>query len=521
MAELLIDNIGAKGLNTDVMPSSLPPEFITNAGNIRVYSGKIRASGGYQDWAVPPVDYNMGYILPFPNSGAYRLIIAGRSAVYSFDGTNWTDISQAGGYPALGAGDELLWNGCIFGAIAVLNNTQSNPQYSVAGTQLLPLDFSPGVSWVAAQQSAKVIRGHKTFLFALNLTDNGIENKDAYRWSTSSDIDGLPYTWDVTDQSAIAGLAQLGGDSGAIIDGLSLKDAFIIYSERGINALTYTGGEFIWQRSELSNSAGLLSSNSIIEAAGAHFFLGDGDIFRNDGNSVNSILYGKVKNQFTKRITPEAYHTSFAIRNTAAEEIWFCVPFDGALSPNAAFIYNWHDGTFAIRDLPAGLMFGAYGQHTVGVDTWDTPAGDWNAGTDLWGGSYLSPMQETIIGIQGNAVLLLDPVDFTTSAYKASFIERVGFPLEGVKANATVLSVYPLMDGHLPVDITIGAQDLVGGPIRWEPAVTFTPNIDRKIDVRSTGELLCWRISSTTSATGSGDWEVSGMLVEYRVDGSR
>jgi len=271
-----VDNMGNKGINTDVTHWSLGPEYITDGINFRVFANGIQSYGGYEEWSTSPEPFNPGYLIhPLTQTGDYWLV-AGRHSVRSFDGGNWTDISSTSGYPGLSVDDELKWNGCLLGDIVIINNIQAEPEFwgpINPQTALKPLPFDPESSWSEKGYSFHTIRSHQNFLFALNLVEDGLELTNSYRWSHPADENGLPFTWDATDPSSLAGKAQLGGDSGAIIDGLSLRDSFVIYAESGIDILDFTGDEFVFRRRELSSTVGFISSNSIVEAKGIHFFI--------------------------------------------------------------------------------------------------------------------------------------------------------------------------------------------------------------------------------------------------------
>ena len=330
--QLAIRNIGLKGLNTDIAPWDLDPEFVTFGFNFRVLENSMVTTGGFEDWSTSPVDFKSGFIMHVGATSGDYWLIAGRNAVYAFDGFTWTDVSSTTGYPGLGPDDELLWTGCMLGQIPIINNPQANPEYwspQSPGQILQPLPWDAGTTWAERGINAKVIRSHKNFLFALNLQDGATSQPDSYRWSTAADINGLPFTWDETDVSALAGIASLGGDGGEIIDGLSLRDSFVIYSERAIDILDFTGGEFVWKRRELSNTVGLLSKDCVVEVKGVHYLMTDGDIVRNDGTNITSIIHGKIKRQYTNNLNPDRYTRCFAVRNTTTKEIWFCVPQEG------------------------------------------------------------------------------------------------------------------------------------------------------------------------------------------------
>ncbi|RLD75153.1 MAG: hypothetical protein DRJ15_17380, partial [Bacteroidetes bacterium] len=286
------------------MPWTLPPEFITYGRNFRVSSGAIVPKGGVQEFSTAPASWFPAHVFHIGSLGNNYWIVAGRTKVYVVVGAVWHDITSAAGYGTLNANDELLWTTCALGEIPILNNPQAHPEYwsPQQTTQILqPLLFDATNTWLAKTYSAKVFRSHKNFLFALNLTEGSTEFPDSFRWSHPADVNGLPATWDETDEAFLAGKASLGGNYGDIIDGASLRDSFPIYSESGINILDYTNDEYVWRRRELSSTIGLLTTNCVVEIKGTHFLLGDSDVVTNDGNQINSIAHNRIrKDLFTK-----------------------------------------------------------------------------------------------------------------------------------------------------------------------------------------------------------------------------
>lgn len=533
MQELLrVNNIGSKGINTDLLPWELPVEYITSGLNFRIYAGKITASGGSKHWIDGPI-LDAGHIFSINTPSNQFWISLSRRKAHVYDGTQWYDISPYFSYDDFHL-DEFKWTSSLLGQIPIINNPQAFPQYwspQGATTRFRYLDFKPGKTFQQMGYSCDVMRAHKTFLFALNLHEGAADIPDGYRWSTSADINGLPYTWDETDLSALAGKASLGGNGGQIIDGLSLRDSFVIYSENSIDILDYTGGEFVWRRRELSNTYGLLSINSIVEIKGVHFFLSDGDIFKNDGTSITSILYGRIRNQFSTRINTEFYFRSFVIRNDAHKEIWFCVPIDESETPNAAYVYNWKEESWAVRLLPDGLAYGNYGFHEdEGIDTqpiviWDQWKGDWDEQDTIWESRTITPLNTAIIGVlnETGEMIVLDTVDNRDTTAATCTLERDNMVIGDQRAVKTVTRVYPHMIGTTPVNISLGAQQFAGGPITWKPYVKFTPGVDRKVDIRSTGMLHSWRIETNNDSggVGVGNWSLSGLDFEYAVNGVR
>ena len=452
-------------------------------------------------------------------------IVAGLDAVYAFDAVSFSDISNVAGYA--GITDEDLWQGCMLSNIPIINNPNSYPEYWAPQSIGITLEYLPwdvSNTWQDAGESAKIIRSHRQFLFAMDLQSGPTEIPDGVRWSAPADIGGLPATWDPLDTTNVAGLTNLGGDGGRIIDGLSLRDAFVVYRESGISVFDFIGGPFVWRIRHLSTTIGLLSPDSIVEIKGTHFFIGDGDILSNDGNKITSLLHNRLRVRFISDFNSDNYLNSYAVKSNVNNEIWFCIPESGSTYPSLAYIYNWEDDTWAIRDIPEA-PFSNYGQQSSPVVNWDTISSTWENAAGLWGARQRTPLDDTIVSVTkpespdpSGRLLFLDNQATGINSEFSSVIERVGFALEGLNNVTTITRVYPHIRGTQSVNMQFGSQDHPGAPIRWKEVVTFDVANDRKVDVRTTGELHCFRI---TSESVSSSWELSGIDVEYVSAGVR
>jgi hypothetical protein len=382
--------------------------------------------------------------------------------------------------------------------------------------EYLPWDATN--TWGDVGQDARIIRSHKQFLFALDITDNGTNYIDAVRWSAPSDIGGVPPTWDHLDITNFAGLTHLGGEGGRIVDGLSLRDAFVVYREKGISVFDYRGGQYVWQIRHLSTTIGLISPDAIAEVKGVHFFIGDGDILVNDGTTIKSLLHNKLRVKFTSNYSPENFINSYIVKSNTNAEVWFCIPSSIATYPDIAYIYNWEDESWSIRDIPEA-PFSAYGPQSEALPVWDDIAIEWANVQGNWDRQSRTPLDDSIVsvikpagaGLQGS-ILFLDRLNDADATEYNTKIERVGFALEGLNNVTTMTRLYPHIDGSSPVWIQVGSQDYPGSPTRWKQAVSFDSSVDRKLDVRTTGELHCFRFFNDDFKS---HWQLSGMDIEY------
>ena len=97
-------------------------------------------------------------------------------------------------------------------------------------------------------------------------------------------------------------------------------------------------------------------------------------------------------------------------------------------------------------------------------------------------------------------------------------ITRQDLPIGGHEANTTITRIYPLVEGTAPLEIRVGSAQRAGGPIRWAGDFrTFTPGVDRKIDVRTTGETHAYEIRSK----GGAFFDLTGMDIEFSPAGQR
>lgn len=514
-------DIGETGLILDISNEKLAPGTVTNGKNFRIINKGI-ASVSASNPIIETTASNAGFVYSVTTPSGDYLIALGRTAIHAYNGATSTAITPSGGI-TLGTNDEYKWSGCMLGQIPVFNNVVSYPYYwspQSVGTLLTPLKFTQAQTWVQKGYHAKVMRSHGPYLFAMNLIEGVTELPDTFRWSHPADVNGLPFTWDETDLTAIAGKASLGGDGGYIVDGLSLRDNFIIYSNNAINVLRPSGDDQIWSRRQLSSHYGVVSKDVTVEIDGRHFFIIAGDILTTDGNSIESIAHNKIRRTMDTRANYTYYENSFTVKNPIKNEIWFCVPENDSVLPNAAYVYNYKDNTWAFRELSESLAHATYGKKVATPITYDsydsaeTPVTYENFDLPY---SYAPYSENGIIGISPTTGRLISLDDNSSASELESYIEAINIEIDGVPDSTSITRVYPYMSGDVDIQIQFGSQDNINGPVKWRQAVTFNPSTQRKIDVRTTGKFHAYRISTTSNK----NWTFTGMDIEYVRSGVR
>jgi hypothetical protein len=516
--KVTINNIAGQGLNLDLDPIDLPTSAVTNGKNFRIKNGRIETVPAAEIIA-SDTNITPGYVTSIKTATAILTAVAGLTKVLCFDGSSWSDITSAAGYAGLSSGDEFLWSSCLLGNIPIFNNFSHVPEYWSpvdSGQILQPLQFDPINTWAAKNYAAKTIRSHGQYLFALNLQEGANYLPDSYRWSHPADINGLPFTWDETDLSAIAGKSSIGGDSGAIVDGLSLRDAFIIYSERAINALSLSGDEFVWRKIPISTGYGLAAKDAIVEISGVHYFISQDDICMNDGSAITSLTKDRIKTSIASRTNFQYIERSFAFHYLNENEIWFCIPSDSNTTPSLAYIFNYLDKTWAVRDLPVNTAFISYGIKLDDVMTWDSNPNVFDSESLPW--SWRAYAAQLPLGVINSATDLLSIDDPKATSFLDILIERTSFKLkDDYQGYETINRIYPKFAGKSVLNFQIGSQNSPMAPIRWTTPTVFDIASQRTIQRMTTGCLHSYKIFGTPT----GKFTFNGLTIEYTENGER
>lgn len=524
MPILNVRDLGSTGVITDIEPWDLPPGALSDGINFRASSGKIITCGGLRDAAGGDTGDELGHITQSTDLDKNSLwVLLGEKSIRVFDGAAIQSVDQNISFPP-GLSNPDLWSTCQIGAMVFMNHPEWFPIYwedrdgAVELAKMLP--WAPGQLWSDVNYSCKVLRAHKNFLWALGMAEDGDVFSDKVRWSHPAEPNGIPYTWQtpLEDKSSIAGYVTL-GRGGSIVGGESLRDSFIIYSDEAINAFDYVGDALGWRRRQISASAGLAGKEAVVEVNGTHFFISRDDIMAFDGNTVQSLMHNKLRTRLAQSINNEARAKSWAAHNQAFNEIWFAVPEGDAEFPNTAYVFNYRDGTWALRDLEREFRHGHFGNQGTTFDyrTWDGMGETiWDQGQASWHLAGNQPFDGVLYGVEGQKVHNLDPQLPDTVA--TSYIMRTDLPIGGHEACTTITRVYPLINGTGTVKIRFGSQQYAGGPVRWaSDYLDFRPNEQRKLDIRTTGELHAYEIK----AEDNNFFDLTGMDIEYSMAGQR
>ena len=374
----------------------------------------------------------------------------------------------------------------------------------------------------------KSMRAFRSFLIALNITKDGVNFPRVVKWSTEAATQTLPTSWNETSSTVDAGEFELADSKGDILDGLQLRDSFMIYKEDAVYSMTFVGTPFIFSFRQLSPTIGAIAKNCVAEFDGGHAIFGKGNFYINDGQRIKPILPMKLKEYVFQSIDGQQTNKCFVTADYGRTEILFCFTADGATTdqPNKAVVWNYITNTFTIRDIPdlSHIGYGNVG-NPVRATTWAATTDTWESSTGPWTMSYDLQDKVLLFADPGNTKLYRDNSgNKEDTTFMNSYIERSGLTLneQGQPDQTTVKrisAIYPKMSisSDNEINVYLGTSMSTEEGITWNAPTTFNPNTQSKVSVRGTGKLYAVKFESTTDM----DWELDGYAIDVKNIGAR
>ena len=351
------------------------------------------------------------------------------------------------------------------------------------------------------------------FLILGNTKEGGIVYPQRIRWSQVGNIS----KWtNETDGSGQAGYADITDGSDQIQAMCSLKNYLIVYKERSIHILSYSGGDVVFSKEPAIMEVGLIAPGAIANLGIQHVFIGNDDIYAYDLVQPKKIGT-KIAKDFFRLLDPSYKTNIVSSINKQDTEILFAFTSINSTSHtnDMALVINYQTGAWSIRELPMT----SFGEWTVSADAvWNDDEETWDEDNTMWDDSKNST--NAPVSLCGDA-----------SGYV--------YKMEGNSKDGSDLSCYavgPLLDledsehlkrlkriqfqisreGDYYLDVYIGTADNVEDPIVWYGPYqmsldsTSYPWIDPDLSARY------FQIKLGTDKMNE-PFELSGMVLYYDV----
>ena len=533
--------LGAVGLVKDISPYDLPPNAWSEARNVRFDQGRITRAPIFRKFLATEDIYE-------PTFGF---------DLYNFQGENLDSfiLIDGNGEPFLLENEVLTslvpldhqvisarlqpYTAANLGQVFYYNHPVSGPYYLTPGMT----EFDNLPDWNAGWRAA-ALRPFKDFLIALNVTKSGQSNPYLVKWSDLTLAGAPPASWDITSTTNSAGENPLFELDTPLVDGLSLRNDFIIYSRSQVYLMEYIGGPFIFQFRKIFNEGGMINQNCAVEHNGTHYVFGVDDIYVHDGISKRSIVEQKMRREVFNQINTDYLNRCFVHHSPRLNEVMFFyvsrtqdTAFPGTVGCNKALVFNYASNT--LYEYEVNNVFSSFNGTISKTLTWSA-AETLGLTYNNIGGSY-ADLVDTVserhtvllagapLGGTADAgkVLVMDfadrgvvPLPADPDSTPTPVLSRIGIDMDemgsDLETRKMITRVFPQLYVENTQDATValrfGKQEFPSGAISWAAPVVYNPETQYKVDVRLSGRYLAIAIEPSKM----NDFEVSGYDLEVK-----
>ncbi|GJE29807.1 hypothetical protein [Methylobacterium organophilum] len=435
-----------------------------------------------------------------PAFGTTRYYAGTARGLFRYDGLGgWADASNPGRTYSIPTDDS--WSFALYGSRLVATSANTPPQVIDIDAGKIFADLGGG------PPRARLVSIVGEFLILGGLASD----PNSVQWSDLGD----PESWPLGVQNGHEGDLQILPDGGAVT-GFAGGESGLVFQERAIRRMTFSGGSTIFDFSVLEENRGAVSPSAVAKAGGRVFFL-DRDgfyAFPYAGSASVPIGAERVNRTFLDRVDPNHIGATVAVRDATGPRILFAyrtrsAPTGDPTLRDEGLVYDWlldrWAGPITIQ-LRAGL-------------TAATPA----VSIDALPGSIDDPSQPSLDDpIYAGGVPALG---FVTADNRLSLL--TGAPLEAVFATAEAMLARPNRAFVTGVRLDSDADDWrvqVGGRegLGQSAAVAYrpetAPTVERIAPCRSSARYHRARIRIPAGTAWS---YASGIEVEAVAEGLR
>ena len=271
-----------------------------------------------------------------------RRILAGtQTKLYELIAGAWSDLSGA----VYAGGVDTRWSFAQFGNSTVAANLADTIQRSTSS--------GGAFAAIATAPKAKIVFTVGAFVMALNTVD-GTYGTSPNRWWCCASYDETSWTPSVT---TLATTGQLVSTQGQIVAGGRLGEYAVAYKDTAIYVGQFVGAPAVWDWIQVpGGQAGCVGQDAWCDIGGAHFIIGQDNIWVFDGSRPEPIGVGQMRQWFYDNSNPSYRYKTQCVFDRQNNLVWAFYCSNGSTSPDQAIVYHtltkqWGCATLSIESV--------------------------------------------------------------------------------------------------------------------------------------------------------------------------
>lgn len=413
-------------------------------------------------------------------AGASALFAASATSIYKFDSTDASLDAVNTSYSSVES-----WDITQFGSKIILANGSNKLQTWDLGGSTTVSDLS------AAAPTAKYVTVVRDFVVAANV---GGEESRVYWSDINDETDWTPGAASQSDSQLIPD----GGD----ITGLAGGEYGLVFLERAVYRMSYSGSPYFFQFDVISRTLGCISNGSIAQFGGLTYFLADDGFYVCDGQSVKNIGLEKVNRWFFENAIPGEISTSMSATIDPVRKIVIWI-FKNTFGGRYMLIFNidlgkWSYGTTDVTSISYGFTPSAtleqIDNYSANIDALEIPLDS----RVFAGGQLLA------LGTREQKIVAL------SGGYKTAYVVSGDIDI----GRSTVTLAKPIVDNG-SATVAVASRDLLNQTVEFGAAVAA--DSENRVSLRSNGDYHRIKVTPTGS-----NWKtLIGVDVEVVKQGNR
>ena len=530
MPNLPIENVGRIGLETDKKPYELEVEAWSDASNIRFNALGAKKFSGHKIVYATTMLHDPYWLFSWvrTESPGFSWLYPSLTRIARIIGTAHSDVTRFTtviGDDDYAASVSSLFSGVLLGDLPIwCYDGQVDPPQSFSSVNNR---FENLPNWQTASFAdfLTVVDRH---VVAFRIKRSGIDfNPRMVKWSQAADPGTYPNSWDETDPTTGAGEVTLAETPGEIIAVALLSNSTLIYKEDSVISMRFVGGQSIFRFDTIFSQFGALSRESIGILENSHLVVTEGDVIVHNGQTFRSVIDKRNRNLLFKFMSSSLKGKTQVKVYEQLTEVWICYCDVNSLGQlNKALIWNYLDNTWSQRDLQefSYIAFGFIDTISVG-QTFNDISGFFDLDLGPFDETAASPVFDELMAADATNrdLLALNFTEQFNGVNISALLERTGLAVVGrdrqggwrtdLDSTKFVRRVHLKMTSNGPVNVFVGAQQRVDGPVAWGVAYSFDPATQSFIDCRVNTKFFNFKVESAADIT----WTLHGYTIDLSI----